>query len=101
MIGEIPTPQPPFVDASSPWLDNIKVARQAVDDKLVSKLSPAGFVPLDDMLAPKKSLSVQPPATPSVPASFQTPKRSGQHALPPFKKKVPPPPPRITRAHTF
>ncbi len=101
MIGEIPTPQPPFVDASSPWLDNIKVARQAVDDKLVSKLSPADFVPLDDMLAPRKSLSVQPAATPSVPASFQTPKESAQQPLPAFKTKVPATPARITGVGFF
>src|SRR5262249_52264593 len=43
MIGEIPTPRPPFVQPRSPWLDNIKLARAAVDDKLVRHLAPAAF----------------------------------------------------------
>jgi hypothetical protein len=100
MIGEIPTPRPPFVLAQSPWLENMKTARQAVDDKLVSKLSPADFVLLDDVLAPRKSLSVQPESTPSIPASFQTPKENAQ-LIPAFKAKVPSTPARITGVGFF
>jgi hypothetical protein len=101
MIGEIPTPRPPFVDNSSPWLDNIKAAREAVDEKLVSKLSPADFVPLDGMLAPRRSLSVQPEAMPSIPTSFQTPKDGQQEVMPTFKARVPSTPARITGVGFF
>jgi hypothetical protein len=101
MIGEIPTPRAPFVLASSPWLANMQAARQAVDDKLVSKLSPADFSRLDDTLVPRKSLSVQPEAMPSVPASFRTPKEDEQQAMPTFKTKVPATPVRITGVGFF
>jgi hypothetical protein len=101
MIGEIPTPRAPFVLASSPWLANMQAARQAVDDKLVSKLSPADFTRLDDMLVPRKSLSVQPEAMPSVLASFRTPKEDEQQAMPTFKTKVPATPVRITGVGFF
>src|SRR5258707_7932775 len=101
MIGEIPTPRAPFVLASSPWLANMQAARQAVDDKLVSKLSAADFTRLDDTLVPRKSLSVQPEAMPSVPASFRTPKEDEQQAMPTFKTKVPATPVRITGVGLF
>ena len=78
MVGEIPIPRAPFVLASSPWLANMQAARQAVDDKLVSKLSPADFARLDDMLVPRKSLSVQPESMPTAPAPFGTPREDVQ-----------------------
>jgi hypothetical protein len=101
MVAEIPTPRAPFVLAASPWLANIKAARQAVDDKLVSKLSPADFVPLDDMLVPRKSLSSQPEAVHSVPASFRTSEGDERQAMPAFKTRVPPTPARITGVGFF
>jgi hypothetical protein len=101
MIGEIPIPRAPFVLASSPWLANIQAARQAVDDKLVSKLSPADFTRLDDALVPRKSLSVQPEAMPSILTSFRTPKEDEQQAMPTFKTKVPATPVRITGVGFF
>jgi hypothetical protein len=101
MVGEIPTPSPPFVADSSPWLDNIKAARQAVNDKLISQLSPADFVPLDDMLVPRESLSIQPGTTPPVPTSFQTPKGGQQQIMPVFKARVPSTPARITGVGFF
>jgi len=101
MIGEIPTPRAPFVLASSPWLANMQAARQGVDDKLVSKLSPADFARLDDMLVPRKSFSVQPESMSGVPASFETPKDDAQQAMPTFKTKVPATPVRITGVGFF
>jgi hypothetical protein len=101
MIGEIPTPHPPFVLATSPFLANIKTARQAVDDKLVSKLRPADFAPFDGTLVPRESLSVQPEALPALPTSFQTPKEGEAQAVPTFKTKVTPTPARITGVGFF
>jgi hypothetical protein len=107
MIGEIPTPRAPFVAASSPWLENLKTARQAVDDKLVSKLSPADFVALDDphstsrTLVPQKSLSAQPQTRPPVPASFSPSTEDGAQPMPAFKAKVAATPARITGVGFF
>jgi len=63
MIGEIPHPSPPYVGKSSPWNDQIKVARQAADENLLHKVSLAGFAPLDGMLVPPQSFTIPPPAT--------------------------------------
>jgi hypothetical protein len=102
MIGEVPTPRPPFVKATSPWLANIKTARKAVDDKLVSKLSPADFVPLNGMLVPRESLTESSPQAAAAPGpaieSFVTPE-SG--VGPAFKTKIKPTAARITGVGFF
>ena len=70
MIGEVPTPRPPFVAAGCPWLTNIKSARKAVDDKLVAPLAPQDFVQLDNVLVPRASVidgQVQPLAMERLP----------------------------------
>jgi len=56
MVAEVPTPKPPFVDSSSPWLANIQTARKAADDKLISKLSPQDFIQMNGTLVPKEAL---------------------------------------------
>ena len=103
MIGEIPTPHPPFVPASSPFSADITAARQAVDDKLVSKLSPADFAPLDGMMVPRESFSVQPtaPMALPLPGSFRTPKEGEAQAEPTFKTQVTPTRARITGVGFF
>jgi hypothetical protein len=98
MIGEIPTPRPPFVQTSSPWLANIKAARQAIDDKLVKHLSPADFTPLGGKLVPRESLVGQPGPQPGLPASFTTPQEG---ASPAFKTKIKPARARITGVGFF
>src|SRR5262249_18743437 len=101
MIGEIPTPRPGFVEASSPFLTNIRTARQAVDDKLVRHLFPRDFVPLDGMLVPRSSLSAQPEAMPPLPNSF-LPAGAGEQALmPTFKTQITPTRARITGVGFF
>jgi hypothetical protein len=100
MVAEVPTPRPPFVDASSPWLANMKVARKAVDDKLVSKLSPKDFVQMDGTLVPRESLplSLQPQAIAAAPGivSFVTPPEGQDLPVATFKTKVAPTRARIT-----
>lgn len=98
MIGEIPTPRPPFVQTQSPWLANMKTARKAVDDKLVSKLSPAHFAPLGDKLVPRESMLGQPEALPRPVASLTTP---AQGTGPAFKTQIPPTRARITGVGFF
>lgn len=108
MIGEAPTPRPPFVDASSPWTKNMKAVRKAIDDKIVNKLSPQNFVQLDDMLVPRDALpqSTEPHAMAmampaSLPESFATPEADDALPMPTFKTKVKPTACRITGVGFF
>lgn len=104
MIGEIPTPTTDFV-GNSPWLENIKAARQAMDDKFVSKLSPADFVPSGPggMLVPRNSLSEPSKAMAEwkLPASFLTPPVGLETMMPTFKTQVPATKARITGVGFF
>jgi hypothetical protein len=104
MIGEVPTPRPPFVASDCPWLANIKAARKAVDDKLVAPLSPQDFVQLDNTLVPRAALTdapAQPLAMERLPASFLTPESSDSGDMPTFAAKVKPTRARITGVGFF
>lgn len=105
MVAEVPTPRPPFVDASSPWLANIGTARAAVDGKLVSKLSPKDFVQMNGTLVPKAVLpsGLQADAIPAPPelTSFVTPATGGKEALTPFATAIPATKARITGVGFF
>jgi hypothetical protein len=103
MIGEVPTPRPPFVDASSPWTANMKAARQAIDDKFVKQLSRADFVQLDDALVPRRSVpaEAQPMAGPALPAQLLVPEADQEAAMPIFKTRVTPTAARITGVGFF
>lgn len=61
MIAEVPTPTTDFI-GDCPWLGNIQNARQAVDAKFVTHLSPAAFVAFGDMLVPRECVSDPLPA---------------------------------------
>jgi len=61
MIAEVPTPRPPFVKQSSPWLLAIEAARKEIDDHLIGALPMASFVPVGPMLLPLGAV-VQPPS---------------------------------------
>ena len=85
----------------SPWLHNISDARKAVDDKLISPLSPHDFVlePGGTMLIPKNSLSGDYPAPMAnfrMPESFVTPAEGEESQMPAFKTSVKPTPARVT-----
>ncbi len=104
MIGEIPTPTTMFV-GNSPWLDNIRTARQAIDDRFISRFSPADFVlhPKDGMFVPRSSLpvSARPLAEFHFPLLFQTPAEGQESVQPTFKTRVDPAPARITGVGFF
>ncbi len=104
MIGEAPTPTKLFVGAS-PWLANMKTARQAIDKKLISPLAPADFVQLDGTLVPRESLpeAMQPMAlaAPATTESFTTPKAGQALESPTFQTKVKPTRARITGVGFF
>jgi hypothetical protein len=99
MIGEIPTPRPPFVQNSSPWLANIKAARAAVDSKILKTLPHADFVPLNGKWVPPEAVSSPPAAGIEPPASFTTPEAGA--AGPAFKTKITPTRARITGVGFF
>lgn len=104
MIVEVPTGTKQFI-GESPWLANIKAARQRIDDKLVSHLSPQSFVQLAGTLVPRDSLPPElvtqalPP--PSEVLSFVTPVTGSEIPMPTFKTKVKPTPARITGVGFF
>jgi hypothetical protein len=105
MVAEVPTPTTVFL-GDSPWLANIKEARQAVDDKLVHNLSPQDFVlpPGGTKLVPKNSLSGDFPtarlADFKMPLSFRTP-QDGEGLIPTFQTAVKPTQARITGVGFF
>jgi hypothetical protein len=96
LIGEIPTPSTKFI-GDSPWLANIRVARQMVDDKFVTHLSPQAFVPLDGRLVPREALAGPLRDLPEYPASFLPPEADDAVTSGPlFKTKLTPTNARIT-----
>ena len=100
IVAEIPTPTKTFI-GDSPWLQNISDARKAVDDKLISPLSPKDFVlePGGTTLVPRDSLSGDYPASMAnfrMPESFVTPEEGKGGPMPAFKTSVKPTPATIT-----
>jgi hypothetical protein len=104
MIAEVPTGTKVFV-GDSPWLANIKAARQKIDDKLVKPLSPQNFVQLAGTLVPRDSLppelAVHALPPPSAVLSFVTDANDSDVPMPTFKTKVKPTPARITGVGFF
>ncbi|HWX55440.1 MAG TPA: hypothetical protein VN176_12685 [Verrucomicrobiae bacterium] len=104
MIGEVPTPNTTFV-GDSPWLQNITDARKAVDDKLVSGLSPKDFAlaPNGKMLIPRSALSSPPPVMANFQPreSFTTAPEGQEGQMAAFKTQVSPTPARITGVGFF
>jgi hypothetical protein len=103
MVGEIPTPQPPFVDASSPWMTNMQTARAEVDDTILARLSPADFVHFDGTLVPRDSLppGTQPLAMSALLPRFRTPQPGEDVMLPTFKTRIAPIAARLTGVGFF
>ena len=114
MIGEIPMPSKEFV-TNSPWLQilngkvmgNIADARKQIDDKFVSKMSPADFAPnADGVLIPRASFGGSEIIAPQLQqmkplASFVTPPLGKEETVPLFKTKVTPTMARITGVGFF
>ena len=108
IVAEVPTPTTTFI-GDSPWLANIKEARQAVDDKLVHNLNPRDFVlpPGGTKLVPRSALSGDLPipamANFPMPESFVTPpEREGeQMPVPTFQTAIKSVPVRITGVGFF
>ena len=102
MIAEVPTATRKFVE-DSPWLNNMKVARREIDDKLVNGLSPRDFILMGNTLVPRSSVTeeVRAMSLPQLPASFRTPPEGQEEAMLTFKTKVPPTRARITGVGFF
>jgi hypothetical protein len=101
LVAEVPTATKRFI-GDSPWMKNIKAARQAVDDKLVHNLSPRDFIlpPGGDKLVPLNSVFGDLPlptmASFKMPESFRTPAEAEEGPIPTFQTAVKPTPVRIT-----
>src|SRR3954447_12090996 len=107
MIGEVPTPTKTFL-GNSPWLANIKAVRSAVDDKLLSKLSPHDFLAFGNTLVPREAVSTEVQAVVReairslpMPASFAFSREDLDTGLPTFKTQVKPTDARITGVGFF
>jgi hypothetical protein len=106
MVGEVPMPTVTFI-GDSPWLKNIKDARQAVDDRLVHPLSPQDFVlpPGGTKLVPRTALSgdyaVPPMAAFKMPDSFETRASDDGLPMPAFQTAIKSTPARITGVGFF
>lgn len=103
MIGEIPTPNPPFVKAPSPWNADIQAARKAADTKLLSKVNAAGFMPMEGILMPPGAFSTPQQPAPSLVQSIMTPGAgvAAPGATATFRTKVTPTKARITGVGFF
>jgi hypothetical protein len=100
MVAEIPTPTTQFV-GDSPWLNNIREARQEVDEKLVKHLSPAAFALVDDKYVPHGATTFQPHVTADPALSFTTPPEGSAVAQPLFQTAITPTQARITGVGFF
>lgn len=100
MIGEVPTPTQQFI-GDSPWLANIRSARRAVDQKFVSHLLPANFMPVAGKLVPRESVSNPPAAAMAMLASFESLAQAGLQPMLPFKTRLPATRARITGVGLF
>lgn len=70
MIGEVPTPRPPFVAQTSPFLADIATVRAEIDDKLVKKLQASSFVQAGKIAMPATAfLHLQPAAGAGAPGA--------------------------------
>lgn len=104
MVAEIPTPAPPFVPSSCPWLPNMETARDAVDRKLVSKLLPRNFARINGAFVPREAVPASQRAVASRASvsvrSFVAPKDSrGPLIL--FKTAITPTKARVTGVGFF
>src|SRR5882672_633578 len=100
MVAEIPTPTTVFV-GDSPWLDNIKQARQEIDGTIVKHLSPAAFTLWNDKYVPLGSLPSQLRETASPALSFRTPEEGSAATQPLFATRLNPIPVKITGVGFF
>jgi len=106
LVAEVPTPTQTFI-GDCPWMNNIKEARQAVDDKLVHTLNPNDFIlpPGGKKLVPRNSVSGDFPvpalASFKMPESFLTPAEGENMQMPTFQTAVKPTPARITGVGFF
>jgi hypothetical protein len=100
MVAEIPTPTNVFV-GDSPWLNNIKQARQEVDRTLVKHLSPAAFTLFNNKYVPLGSVPSKMRVTASPALSFQTPEEGSAAIQPLFATRIDPTPVKITGVGFF
>lgn len=98
MIAEIPTPTVAFV-GDSPWLGNMRVVRQAIDDKLVRPLAPASFMLLEGVAVPRATLLTLSPMP--APASLMAVTTGDGAAVTPFKTQLTPTRARVTGVGFF
>ena len=97
MIAEVPTPTVQYV-GDSPWLANMRDARQAIDSKLVQPLTAMPFVTLGDYAVPQAAL---PAPAEQAPVTLMRSTPGIPDAMILFKTQLPPTRARVTGVGFF
>ena len=63
MVAEIPTPDPPFVKATSPFVDGIRASRKAIDQKFKKTVEAMKLFAMGKTMVPAAAFSVSPPSS--------------------------------------
>jgi hypothetical protein len=100
MVGEIPNPSATFV-GDSPWRENINLARQQIDDKLVRHLNPAAFALMGGKYVPHGALTFQPQSSAAPGLQFVTPIATANMSQPLFATAITPTRIRVTGVGFF
>jgi hypothetical protein len=109
MVAEAPTPDAPFVEDSSPWLDAMKEARKRISEQFGPSFAGVEFRPLDNKFVMPASpilplASAAGAGGPAAPRGLLTVPPGTVEAfesLPPFEAKVPQTPATITGVGFF
>jgi hypothetical protein len=103
MIGEVPDPDPRFVNPSSPFLADIQVVRQAVDKRIFSKLlnTPLALEATGKYMVPATSFKVAPKKTTTIAAARKRGKLPPTSTPFPVKTAITPVKARLTGVGFF
>jgi hypothetical protein len=101
MIGEVPDPDPSFVNPSSPFAADIKVVRQAVNQKIFSKLANTPLAQMGKYMVPATSFKVAPSKTTTLAAARKRGKLPPTSTPFPVKAAITPVKARITGVGFF
>lgn len=97
MIGEAPTPGPPYVAETSRFKDDIRRVRTAIDKRFFKKLKPENFAAMGQYRMPLSAFSTAPTSSGPAPAAPAT----GGAGPPVFKSQVKPTRVRLTGVGFF
>jgi hypothetical protein len=90
MIGEIPDPDPAFVNPSSPFAPDIQTVRKVVEQKIFNKLLDTPLAPLGKYMVPASSFATAPAVTTTIRTARQNAGPSAAFVPFPVKASITP-----------